>query len=497
MSAGPAHAVRVRGLTLTAPDGTTLLDAVDLDVAAGEKVLLVGASGSGKSTLLRALAGLAVDEHDEDLLRGEVTVGDRATPPGPDLVGLLLQDPLDAVVAATTGRDTAFGPENLGLDRPAIWRRVEQAHRDARFPAGLDRDTSRLSGGELQRLAAAGALALRPGLLLLDEPTSMLDVGTAHAVRAALLTAAGGRTLVVVDHDFAGWAPVVDRVVVLSGGRVVADGTPAAVLDGPAVEGLWTPGLPTPDPLVVPDDLVAPVLPVAAGETALRGRGLGLVRRRRGLRPGPATTVLTDVDVDVPAGALTALRGDSGAGKSSLVGLLAGLVRPTTGTLTAHPGLAARGRTAPHRWSSPELAARVGWVPQHPEHGLVRTSVRAEVAATAEVLGLGPARADALLELLGLDHRADVDPHVLSGGEQRRLAVASALAAGPAVLLADEPTVGQDRRTWAAVTGLLRAAARTGVAVAVATHDHRFATDHDVHLHAGRRTPDRPSAVTA
>ena len=489
-----SHAVRVRGLSLTAPDGATLLDAVDLDVAAGEKVLLVGASGSGKSTLLRALAGLATDGHDDDLLRGEVHVGDGAAP-GPGTVGLLLQDPLDAVVAATAGRDTAFGPENLGLDRAAIWARVAQAHRDARFPAGLDRDTSRLSGGELQRLAAAGALALRPGLLLLDEPTSMLDPATALAVRTALLTAAGGRTLVVVDHDLAGWAPLVDRVVVLAGGRLVADGPPAAVLAGPAVDGLWTPGRPDPAPLAVPDDLVAPVLRLAAGDAALRGRGLDLVRRRRGLRPGPATTVLSDVDVDVAAGVRTALRGDSGAGKSSLVGLLAGLVTPTRGELAAHPALAARGRTVPHRWSSRELAARVGWVPQHPEHGVVRPTVRAEVAATALVLGLDTGRADALLELLGLDHRADVDPHVLSGGEQRRLAVACALAAGPAVLLADEPTVGQDRTTWAAVTGLLAAAARSGVAVVVATHDHRFTADVEVRLDRGRRTPAAPAEV--
>ncbi|NAZ84458.1 ATP-binding cassette domain-containing protein, partial [Kineococcus sp. R8] len=252
----------------------------------------------------------------------------------------------------------------------------------------------------------------------------------------------------------------------------------------------------------VPADLVRPVAAVAAGAVAVRGRGLRVVRRRRALRPGPPTTVLDGVDVEVPAAAVTALTGGSGAGKSTLVAVLAGLLRPTGGDVRADAALAARGRLEPWRWSSPELAARVGWIPQHPEHGVVRPSVREEVRATCRALGRGAAgdrRADDLLELLGLAHRASVDPHLLSGGEQRRLGVASALAAGPALVLADEPSVGQDRATWAVVTGVLRSAARAGAAVAVATHDARLVAacaDGEVAL-AGGRVVHGPAAAGA
>ncbi|WP_337061950.1 ABC transporter ATP-binding protein [Kineococcus sp. G2] len=494
---GAPVALRVRGLSVTPPGAARpVLSGVDLDVPAGQRVLLAGPSGSGKSTLLRALAGVLEEgPGGEPTTSGEVLVGGGS--PRPGTVGLLLQDPQDAVVAATAGRDTAFGPENLALPREEVWRRVARAHAAARFTAGREREVVTLSGGERQRLALAGVLALAPGVLLLDEPTSMLDAPTADAVRAAVLEAAAGRTLVVVDHDLAGWAPHVDRVVLLGGdGRPAADGPPGRVLaagpGGGAGDGeLWLPGAPDPAPADVPEGLLAPRLRVAGN--ALVGEGLGLVRRRRGLRPGAPATVLTGVDVAVPAGRVTPLAGASGSGKSSLLGVLAGLTRPCAGDLRAADALAAGLRPQPWRWRSRELAARAGWVPQTPEHAFVRPSVRAEAAATVAALGLGAERADALVELLGLAHRADVDPFRLSGGEQRRLALAGALAAGPAVLLADEPTVGQDRRTWSVVVGLLRAAARDGAAVVVSSHDERLLGAVDpagtaaVRLEAGRR----------
>ncbi|WP_432495524.1 ATP-binding cassette domain-containing protein [Kineococcus auxinigenes] len=486
-------ALRVRGLAVTPPGAARpVLTGVDLDVPAGQRVLLAGPSGSGKSTLLRALAGVLEEgPGGEPTATGEVLVGGDSARPG--AAGLLLQDPQDAVVATTAGRDTAFGPENLALPREEVWRRVAAAHAAARFDAGREREVATLSGGERQRLALAGVLALAPGVLLLDEPTSMLDAPTAAAVRAAVLDAAAGRTLVVVDHDLAGWARHVDRVVLLDAdGHLAADGPPGRVLTAGAGGGeLWLPGAPDPRPADVPDGLLAPHLRVDGD--ALTGQGLGLVRRRRGLRPAPPASVLTGVDVRVPAGAVTPLVGVSGSGKSSLLQVLAGLTRPTAGELRAGAGLARGLRPQPWRWRSRELAARAGWVPQTPEHAFVRTTARAEAAATAVALGLPAARADALLELLGLAHRAQVDPFRLSGGEQRRLALVGALAAGPAVLLADEPSVGQDRRTWSVVVGLLRAAARDGAAVVVSSHDERLVRAVDpagtraVRLHAGRR----------
>lgn len=368
----------LRGLTVT-PAGSRrpVVADVDLDLRHGERVLLVGPSGAGKSTVLRALAGLLEDDVDAS---GEVLLDGRAPRAGE--VGLLVQDPLDAVVAELAGRDTAFGPENAGLDRSLIWQRVARAHAAARYTAGRDREVVTLSGGERQRLALAGTLAADPGVLLLDEPTSMLDAPTARAVRAAVLEAARDRGLVVVDHDLAGWAPHVDRVVVLGrDGRVRADGPPDRVLADPALlaDGLWLPGAPAPQPLDLPAGLLRPDLHVVGD--VLRGNGLGLVRRRRGLRPTPPVTVLHDVDVTLRAGVTTPLTGDSGSGKSSLLAVLGGLERPT-GDLVAATGFAPPGRPAPHTWRSRDLAARTGWVPQSPEHSFLATDVRGEVRAT-------------------------------------------------------------------------------------------------------------------
>ncbi len=450
--------VEVDGLTWR-PLGrrTPVLDRVDLRLGPGERVLLAGPSGSGKSTLLRALAGQLSPDDGE--LAGRVAVeGD---------TGLLLQDPTSAVVAERAGRDTAFGPENRSLPRDLIWQRVREALCASGFPYGLDRPTSALSGGEGQRLALAGALALRPGLLLLDEPTAMLDDPTAAQVRAAVLAVAeaSGWTLVVVEHRMGPWLAHVDRLVVLSGdGRLLADAGPDAVLASHGASlagaGLWVPG----------------ARPVTASGAGPPGRVLlearGAVARPVGWRGGAPAAAVGPLDVDVPASAVTTLEGPSGAGKSTLLGLLAGLRAPTSGSVLATDHLAAGRERRPHRWTSAELARRVAWLPQLPEHALVARTVGDEVLATSRALGVADrSHADALAERLGLGPLRDRDPHTLSGGEQRRLGLAAALAHRPAVLLLDEPTVGQDRTTWQAVTDTVRQAVDEGAAAVVASHD--------------------------
>jgi energy-coupling factor transporter ATP-binding protein EcfA2 len=172
---------------------------------------------------------------------------------------------------------------------------------------------------------------------------------------------------------------------------------------------------------------------------------------------------------------------------------LGGLIRPGPGTLSVHPGLARGLERSPDRWRSRDLAARVGWVPQHAEHVIVRHTVRDEIMATGRVLGYDEAalreRAEGLLDALGMTGLLEANPYHLSGGEQRRLTLVIALAHGPDVLLLDEPTVGQDRLTWAAVAGVIGAARDAGVAVGMATHDRPAAValaDATLTLDAGR-----------
>ncbi|MBR8742349.1 ABC transporter ATP-binding protein [Nocardiopsis sp. MG754419] len=475
---------------------THALRGVDLVIEPGERVLLLGASGAGKSTLLHSLAGLtgasgAISGDEEGVLR----VDGRPASRGRGGVGLVSQDPETQVVMARAGDDVAFGPENLGVPREEIRPRVENALDAVGFPYGLGHPTGALSGGEKQRLVVAGALAMRPRLLLLDEPTANLDPAGAALVRDLLtrLLSETEATLVLVEHRVADVVDLVDRVVVLApGGGVIADGPPTAVFSthGRALadQGVWVPGEePEPDPA-----------PAPGGSPRLAAEGV--VARTPfspGVRAAEPRVVLEDVDLVVSAGEATALTGPNGAGKSTLLMLLAGLAKPHRGRVVPRGPLVATDRRPLVRWPARRLARHVGTVFQHAEDQFVTSTVRDELRFAPHRAGLGAAETDAwvgeLMERLRLNTLADVHPYTLSGGEKRRLSVATALSSGPAhapdVLALDEPTFGQDTRTWSELVELLGDLRAQGRAVTMATHDRlllRHLTDVRVHVADGR-----------
>ncbi|GAA4266877.1 ABC transporter ATP-binding protein [Frondihabitans peucedani] len=447
---------------------------LDLDIGPGERVLLLGASGAGKSTLLAGLAGvLGGDEEGDD--RGELLVD--GVPPASvrGRVGLVLQDPDSQVVLARVGDDVAFGPENLGVPRDEIWRRVEESLRAVGLDLPLDQSTSALSGGQKQRLALAGALALRPGLLLLDEPTANLDPeGVAEVSRSVgRAVAETGATLVVVEHRVSVWLPFVDRVVVLAaGGGVLADGRPDDVLQAQgaalAEAGVWVPGRPPLLPVRVPSGPSSGA-PLAA-DRLLSADGLAVGRSGRAVASG--------IEARVAAGRALAVTGRNGAGKSTLALTLAGLFPPVAGSLAASPALAKGAGPSPIRWRSRDLLTRIGTVFQDPEHQFLASRVRDELAVGPRALRLGEAettrRVDDLLQRLRLDHLAGANPFTLSGGEKRRLSVATVLAARPGILVLDEPTFGQDARTWRELVALSAELLDAGSALVAVTHDAEF-----------------------
>lgn len=430
----------------------------------GERVLLLGASGAGKSTLLHGLAGVLGGEEDGEQT-GELLIDGASAAASRGRAGLVLQDPDAQVILARVGDDVAFGCENLGVPRDEIWQRVRAALDAVGLDVPLDRATKALSGGQKQRLALAGVLAMRPGLVLLDEPTANLDPEGVADVRDAVTRLLDTReaTLVVVEHRVEVWLPVVSRVIVLGEGGVVADGTPADVLGhrGPALaaSGVWVPGIPPAHP-------PAPAAP--AGPTLLSAAELA-VQRVAG------HPVASDIDLAVHAGAALAVTGPNGAGKSTLGLTIAGLLAPASGTLTAARELAGTAGNTPIRWSSRELLTRIGTVFQDPEHQLLAKTVRDELEVGPRALGLPEAataqRVDELLERLRLAPLARANPYTLSGGEKRRLTVAAALATAPRVLVLDEPTFGQDARTWAELVALLARLRDDGSAIVTITHD--------------------------
>lgn len=460
---------------------------LDLHIEPGERVLLLGPSGAGKSTLLHALAGvLGTDDGASEF--GSLLIDDVPAASARGRAGLMQQDPDSQVVLSRVGDDVAFGAENLAVPREEIWRRVGSALEAVGLDLPLDHSSSALSGGQKQRLGLAGILAMRPGLLLLDEPTANLDPQGVVEVRDAVINSldATGATLVVVEHRVSVWIDAVDRIVVLA---PTAAGKPGAVLlDGPpqqviaqaeqilSTAGVWLPGR-------------TPTLPPRSG-SLMRQANVGAsakqpgtqlieansvaVSRLKGNKRHPAKVAAVVPYAEVKAGEALSIVGPNGAGKSTFALTLAGLLAPVSGTIRASQALAAGLGADPLAWRGKELISRIGTVFQEPEHQFVTPSVREELAFGPKQLGQGEEVVEELLARLRLTHVADANPFTLSGGEKRRLSVATVLATKPAVLVLDEPTFGQDANTWAELAALLRELLDAGTAVVSVTHDSAF-----------------------
>ena len=460
------------------------IEDLDLTIEPGQRVLLLGASGSGKSTLLHGFAGLLGGSEDGDET-GRLLV--EGAPPAQrrNRIGMVLQNPDGQVILPRVGDDVAFGMENFNVPRDEIWPRVRDALTAVGLPVALGSETSTLSGGQKQRLALAGVLAMAPGLILLDEPTANLDPAGVQEVRDAVAAAADrtGATLVVIEHRTSVWLPVVDRVIVLDGdGRILADGpaadTVARERDRLTAAGVW-----------VPDGS-----PTRLNRERSADRDAVLVASGMGIGQSAAAPLSHPLDLEIPSGATTVVTGPNGAGKSTLALTLGGLLPARSGRLQASPALAPSPRRRdPVRWRSRELLTRIGSVFQDPEHQFLTGRVRNEISLGPRALKLSPSAVagitDDLLGRLRLTHLSQANPYTLSGGEKRRLSVATVLATRPRVMVLDEPTFGQDRTTWEELVRLLAEAADDGVAVVASTHDLDFVdvlADHRIELPSGR-----------
>ena len=447
------------------------LSDVDLDIAPGERVLVLGPSGSGKSTLMGGLAGL-LGGAEEGEATGTLTVDGVAPAEARGRVGLLMQDPEAQVVLARVGDDVAFGMENMGVAREEIWPRVEDSLEAVGLSVPLDHSTTELSGGQKQRLALASILAMGPGLLLLDEPTANLDPSGVAEVRAAVeaVVERTGATVVVVEHRVDVWASLVDRVIVVADGAIAADGPLDEVLaqQGEALRerGIWLPG----------DDVAAEVGP--APEVAPASSDATPIARVTDLTIGydASAPVRSGIDLTIERGVSTCIVGANGAGKSTFALTLAGLLPPLEGAVEVETSDGTAGD--PHEWSSKQLLGRMSMVFQEPEYQFLAATVAEELAIGPRAAGMTDEEiaplVDEHLEALGLTKLARANPMTLSGGEKRRLSVATALISAPELLILDEPTFGQDRGTWLGLVRLLRAALARGVTLVSITHDPAF-----------------------
>jgi energy-coupling factor transport system ATP-binding protein len=451
---------------------------LDLHVQAGERVLLLGASGSGKSTLLSGIAGVLGGDDDGET-EGSLTLDGVDPARARGRAGLLLQDPESQTVLARVGDDVAFACENIGVPPERIWPRVEHALAQVGLNDDRRHPTSALSGGQKQRLALAGLLAMQPGILLLDEPTANLDPGGVGEVRDAVARAvqSTGATLLVVEHRIDVWVDLVDRVVVLGeNGGVLADGVPDEVFRQRSAEleaaGVWLPGA------AASWSLPAGHGSGVGGEAAAAAEGCGaleLMRARELVVGRPRGPEIPVRDLVIEEGSATALVGVNGAGKSTVALTLGGLLPPVAGRVVASADLRGTLTESPIQWRSSALVGRIGSVFQNPEHQFVAPTVRDELAIGPRAVGIPAGERDVVIDevmqRLHLDALAKANPFTLSGGQKRRLSVATALVTRPRMLVLDEPTFGQDAVTWRELVALLAEVRDRGSALVIATHD--------------------------
>ena len=431
-----------------------LLD-VCCDIEEGLTVVS-GPSGGGKSTLLRVFNGLVPHFHGGSIC-GSASVGGRdiiatSTRQLARSVGFVFQDPELQTVYSVVDREVAFGLENLALPPREMAGRVEEALDAAGALQLIGRTVRTLSGGERQRVALASALAMRPRLVVLDEPTSLLDPEGAVIVLASLLAMVGrGTHAVVSEHRL-------DRLLPAARGWLLVDGGTVASGDPKA----WSPR-PAPTPM--------------PRQSAVGAEAWSLNQVTAGFE---GHVVIDGVDLAGRAGEVVALSGPNGGGKTTLLRLIAGSLAPLAGAVSRRPG-------------------RIAYLPQNPAALLHRPTLRSEVIFTLERAGEHE-RPEAILEALGLLSVADRYPRDLSSGERQRAALAAVLPGTPGLVLLDEPTRGMD---VAARTRLVRLVARLrdqGAAVVLATHDDDLRAaiaDRVVNVIGGRVLEPARAAVMA
>ena len=432
----------VADLSFSYPATPPALQDVSLELEPGEVVALLGPSGSGKSTLLRALAGLVPHFHGGRFSGRVVVAGldTRSTRPAAlaGTVATVFQDPEDQVVMTIVANEVAFGLENLGVNPAEIWPRVERALAAVDALHLWGRKSVELSGGELQRVCLASALALEPQLLLLDEPTSQLDPEATALFLAAVERL--GATVVLSEHRVARALELANRVLFVDGGRIAFDGAPSEAAAWLAAERpCWT------EACVEPTQALS-------DEVVLRARDISFAYRE-------AVPVLEGVDLEIRRGEIVALEGANGSGKTTLARIVCGLVEPHAGTV--------------------EVAGRAGYLSQDPGRYLVEETAVAEVALAVK---RDEQRARVALEAADLGWAAARHPRDLSSGERERLALAAVAVAEPDLLVLDEPTRGLDPDRKAELAARLDAYAAAGRGVVVVTHDPDFPAHRRVRL---------------
>lgn len=468
-------AVELRDIRFTYDSGATwALDGVNLTIRQGERVCLAGPNGSGKSTLSRIIAGLAAPDAGHVTLLGNNVFDEsgahadayRSARHG---IGAVFQHPEDQIVTTITEDDVAFGPENLAIAHDDIDMRIAMSLDAVDMSEQREADPTRMSGGQQQRVAIAGMLAMNPEILVLDEPTAMLDPqGRADIMHILDELQQRGTTIILVTHHRDEFANA-DRIIRLDSGRIVqsAHSDTASI---PEMDGSDTAREGNP---IAKSNIANGASKPASAVPIIEIRNLTYQY------PNSNKPVLDKLSITINAGETVAITGHNGAGKTTLARLLCALDQPQSGNITINTIPVARQRTNGNmqslkRADREKLHATIGYVMQHPEHQLFAETVAEDIAYGPRNQHLDETqvseRVNQAMTLLHIEHLADRSPFDLSGGQQRLAAIAGVIACQPQILIMDEPTAGLDEAATTRVHDLIQTLHAQGVTVLIISH---------------------------
>lgn len=523
-----------------------ILKGVDLTIKKGEFIALLGRNGSGKTTFSKQLNAILRPSE------GTVTVDEMGTKDADKLyeirqrVGMVFQNPDNQMVAANVEEEVAFGPENLGMESDTIVARVKQALEQVRMWKRRKTAPNHLSGGQKQRIAIAGILAMHPDYIVLDEPTAMLDPKGRKEVMEALqrLNQEQEMTVILITHDMEE-AALASRVILLADGQMRFDGRPEKFFGADAL--LAEMGMEAPLSYRVRKLIDSDVFEKKIGDARVEEATIDkrekvaeydktgreweasseLVDKKKNKKaeaetdeknqdllslqhvsyiysPGTAyeKVALDDVNLSFGKGEIVGLAGHTGSGKSTMIQLLNGLLKPTSGTVTFEgKDIHAKG------YSGNYLRSKVGMVFQYPEHQMICDTVWEDVAFGPSKQGLtGEAcetRVEEALRFVDLPEKYyQASPLQLSGGQKRRVAIAGVLAMHPEYIILDEPAAGLDAAGKREIFDRIRRMSREqGIGVLLVSHsmeDLAEYADRIIVLDDGKKIlDDRPAQVFA
>lgn len=512
---GRVPLVRFEKLTYSYPySDSRVLSDINLKLEKGEFILLVGPSGCGKSTLVRCLNRLVPEISGGNLsgrvmLRGKDLKNEKVHTLALE-VGMVFQNPETQLFSLTVEDDLAFGPENLGLPRKEVLSRVEKSLKAVKLERLRDHFIFTLSGGEKQRTAIGGNLAMEPEILVLDEPTSDLDPAGSREVLELLrrLNAEKQTTLILIEHKLDAVFETADRMLVMDEGRIVLDGKPFEILCREE-EKLKKLGIHPPQFTEITRFLgfdsetsnfpsyenilkrLAELLQPSATELNSENRkeakleipsipspqeSISHVRiEKLCCRREDGSETLKNISLEIKHGEFLALLGHNGAGKTTLASHLMGFCRPSSGRILLN------GKDM-SKYSTAQLSQQIGYLFQNPDSQIFMNSVFEEVRFGLENLKMPEEeikkRVNSALETMELSAYRNKHPQALSRGQRQRLAVASILALEPDLLVLDEPTTGQDRGRIRKFLDKIRELNRLGKTVILITHDMELAAEY-------------------